>query len=38
VNLCRHGGHCGFVGLRNGGEDDDYWAENQIVDFVASRA
>src|SRR5262249_3580313 len=27
------GGHCGFVGPRSG-EDDGYWAENQIVDFV----
>jgi hypothetical protein len=31
--LCRHGGHCAFVGPRNG-EDDGYWAENQIVSFV----
>ena len=30
---CRHGGHCGFVGPASG-EDDGYWAENQIVDFV----
>jgi predicted alpha/beta-fold hydrolase len=29
----RHGGHCGFVG-RASGEDDGYWAETQIVDFV----
>jgi uncharacterized protein len=38
LHICRHGGHCGFVGVRNGGEDDGYWAETQIVDFVASRA
>ena len=25
--------HCAFVGSRNG-EDDGYWAENQIVSFV----
>ena len=32
---CRtHGGHCGFVGARSGA-DDGYWAENQIVQFVA---
>jgi len=31
--LSRHGGHCGFVGPASG-EDDGYWAENQIVDFV----
>lgn len=36
LHICRHGGHCGFVGVRNGGEDDGYWAENQIVEFVAS--
>jgi uncharacterized protein len=28
-----HGGHCGFVGPASG-EDDGYWAENQIVEFV----
>jgi uncharacterized protein len=38
LHICRHGGHCGFVGQRNGGEDDGYWAERQIVEFVASRA
>ena len=36
LKICRHGGHCGFVGPGNGGEDDGYWAENQIVDFAAS--
>ena len=35
LRICRHGGHCGFVGLSSPG-DDGYWAENQIVDFVAS--
>ena len=33
LHVCRHGGHCGFVGPKSG-EDDGYWAENQIVDFV----
>jgi predicted alpha/beta-fold hydrolase len=33
LRVCRHGGHCGFVGRRNGGQDDGYWAERQIVDF-----
>jgi predicted alpha/beta-fold hydrolase len=37
LRLCSHGGHCGFVGARNG-MDDGYWAENQIVTFVARRA
>jgi predicted alpha/beta-fold hydrolase len=32
--LCDHGGHCGFVGPA-AGEDDGYWAERQIVEFVA---
>jgi predicted alpha/beta-fold hydrolase len=31
--ICDHGGHCGFVGQPSG-EDDGYWAEGQIVDFV----
>src|SRR5260370_6955281 len=35
LRLCAHGGHCGFVGPRSG-EDDGYWAERQIVDFVVS--
>ena len=34
LQLCEHGGHCGFVAERNG-EDDGYWAENAIVDFMA---
>jgi len=31
--LCRHGGHCGFVGPQRG-DDDGYWAEGRIVEFV----
>ena len=27
------GGHCAFVGVRNG-NDDGYWAETQIVNFL----
>jgi len=34
---CRHGGHCGFVGLASG-DDDGYWAENQIVAFMDGQA
>jgi predicted alpha/beta-fold hydrolase len=34
VRACRHGGHCGFVASPSPG-DDGYWAEGQIVDFVA---
>jgi len=33
VTICEHGGHCGFVGPANG-DDDGYWAENEIVGFV----
>jgi predicted alpha/beta-fold hydrolase len=33
VVICRHGGHCGFVGSV-AGEDDGYWAEGRIVEFV----
>jgi hypothetical protein len=32
--ICRHGGHCGFVGPRGHGDDDGYWAERRIVEFV----
>ena len=37
LHICQHGGHCGFVGERSG-EDDGYWAENQIVAFVERQA
>jgi uncharacterized protein len=37
LRVCRHGGHCGFVGPK-AGEDDGYWAEGQIVEFVAEMA
>jgi predicted alpha/beta-fold hydrolase len=37
VVACRHGGHCGFVGPA-AGEDDGYWAEKQIVEFVEQQA
>jgi predicted alpha/beta-fold hydrolase len=33
LHVCRHGGHCGFVGP-TAAHDDGYWAENQIVEFV----
>jgi predicted alpha/beta-fold hydrolase len=37
VRLCRYGGHCGFVGPQ-GSEDDGYWAEGQVVRFLAGAA
>ncbi len=33
LHVLKHGGHCGFIGER-AGEDDGYWAENRIVEFV----
>ena len=35
LHVCRHGGHCGFVGPASSG-DDGYWAEDQIVTFGAA--
>ncbi len=35
--VSEHGGHCGFVGPASAG-DDGYWAERQIVEFVARHA
>jgi predicted alpha/beta-fold hydrolase len=35
--LCDHGGHCGFVGDAQG-NDDGYWAEDSIVEFIQLRA
>jgi len=37
LRLCRHGGHGGFVGACSA-QDDGYWAEDQIVSFIESRA
>jgi predicted alpha/beta-fold hydrolase len=37
LRISRHGGHCGFVGARSG-EDDGFWAENQIVEFFSSTS
>ncbi len=34
--LTRHGGHCAFVGEATG-NDDGYWAEREIVEFVRAR-
>lgn len=36
------GGHCAFLGVRNGGQnggpaDDGRWAEREVVEFVAGR-
>jgi predicted alpha/beta-fold hydrolase len=37
LHLCDYGGHCGFVGPRDG-DEDGYWAEGEIVDFVARHS
>jgi len=34
LRVSAHGGHCGFVGEKTSADDDGYWAENQIVEFV----
>jgi predicted alpha/beta-fold hydrolase len=36
LKVSKYGGHCGFIGPTNGSEDDGYWAERQIVEFVAA--
>jgi uncharacterized protein len=35
--ICAHGGHCGFVAAASG-DDDGYWAEQQIIGFVEAHA
>ena len=37
LRVSAHGGHCGFVGPQSG-DDDGYWAETQIVEFIAGIA
>jgi predicted alpha/beta-fold hydrolase len=32
-----HGGHCGFVGQKQAGEDR-YWAENRVMEFIRSHS
>jgi uncharacterized protein len=34
LHVTEHGGHCGFIGARSAA-DDGYWAETQIVQFIA---
>jgi predicted alpha/beta-fold hydrolase len=35
LELTQHGGHCGFIGPPSS-NDDGYWAENRIVEFIAN--
>jgi predicted alpha/beta-fold hydrolase len=37
LKLSRYGGHCAFVGPRQG-DDDGYWAEGRIVGFAERHA
>jgi predicted alpha/beta-fold hydrolase len=37
LRVTEHGGHCGFVGPASG-DDDGYWAEREIVEFVERNA
>ena len=34
VIVTKHGGHCGFLGEKDGPDDDGYWAEARIVEFA----
>ena len=36
LRISPHGGHCGFLGVPTPG-NDGYWAEMQIVEFVAAK-
>ena len=36
LRISKHGGHCGFVAAASA-NDDGYWAENQIIAFIAAR-
>jgi predicted alpha/beta-fold hydrolase len=35
--VTRHGGHCGFLGEREGADDDGYWAERMAVEFALAH-
>ena len=37
VRISKHGGHCGFVADANG-DDDGYWGETQIVNFLGGMS
>jgi predicted alpha/beta-fold hydrolase len=37
LHVLKHGGHCGFIG-EHSGEDDGYWAEKKILDFVSRKS
>lgn len=36
--VTRYGGHCGFIGRPAGPDDDGYWAETRVLDFIAAAA
>ena len=36
--ITARGGHCGYVGHPAGPDDDGYWAERQVIDFIAAQA
>ena len=36
--VTERGGHCGFLGERDGADDDGYWAESRIVEFARANA
>lgn len=36
--VTRYGGHCGFIGRRHGPDNDGYWAETRVMEFIAAAA
>lgn len=38
VVVTKHGGHCGFLGERDGPDDDGFWAEQAVVEFARANA
>jgi uncharacterized protein len=36
--ITRHGGHCGYISRPRVPDDDGYWAERRVVDFVTGHA
>jgi len=36
LRICTHGGHCGFIAARSS-DDDGYWAESRVLDFVETH-
>jgi uncharacterized protein len=37
VVVTKQGGHCGFLGEKDGQDDDGYWAERSIIEFARAN-